>query len=82
VPCIRERLTRVLVERGLGIKRLDVAVAAGEKNPNHRFGPRRKIRLTGRRPPRCGGIGSHNSIAAQHRAQGQPSEAHAEIGEK
>ena len=33
-------LSRMGIERGLGIEGLEMAVAAGEKNPDHRLGPR------------------------------------------
>jgi hypothetical protein len=61
---------------------LDVTVAAGEKNPDHGLRPRREIRLAGRRAPRDGRVGAHNSIAPQHRTESQPREAHAEVGQE
>ena len=79
-----ERLSGVLIERGLGVERLHVAVTAAEKNPDDRPCLGWKERLTGGRGPkgRSFARGAGHAVAPEHRAKRQAGEAHANVGEE
>ena len=72
-------LPGVFVQRRLGIERLDMAHAAEHEQPDHAFRLRLKVRLAvGQRPVVFHGARS----LRQHRAEREPGQAHAGVGEK
>src|SRR5262245_10639490 len=77
-----DRLARVFVERGLGIKPFEVAGAADHKQPNNAFGFGSEVRLAGGRTPGFGDLLLRESVSGQHGAQSQAGEAHADVGEE
>ena len=75
-----DRFAGVLVERRFDIEALEVAHAAAEKNPDDRFRPRSEVRAAIGRLP--GIRGARDTIAKEHRAEGESGESHARIGEE
>ena len=76
VRCAADGLAAIFVQSRLGIEALDVAGAAKHKQPDHALGPGREMRRAHRR--RC----SRHAVAKEHRAERQPGEAHAAIGQE
>src|SRR5262249_25252755 len=74
-------------EGGLVIESLDVAIPAGEEDPDHRLRPRSEMRRAQPRASRARGVnpGSlrpRHAVTMQHGPESQPGEAHAKISEK
>src|SRR5262245_3157000 len=65
----------MLIELGLGIKALDVAHAADQKDPDDGFGLR--LNWGSRRF-----AGAYDAVTGEHCAEGQTREAHADVGQK
>src|SRR5207302_10778767 len=71
-----EGLAGELVEGRLGVERLEVAVAAGEEDPDDRLRAWPVMRLA------VGGLAARDAVAVEHGAQRQAGEAQAEVGEE
>src|SRR5262249_3716843 len=72
-------LAGVLVQGRLGIERLQVADTAQHEEPDDALRLRLEMRLPVGRLPR---LGADDAVLEQHGAEGEPGEAHADIGQK